>query len=131
MQLDTIVQRIEAAFGSVAPVPANPLSPGDIETLTRVFGDEAYQLFLQDQVSCQIIRDYLTNALVLGFIAEKDLLSLDDLVATPQSRAAISLHMLMTSVEDAAELLAQGKPDELVPLEIDPDTPPHIHLVRN
>lgn len=133
MHLDSIVKRIEAAFGSTLPMPATPLKEGDLEALARLFGDQGYQDYLQDQASRQIIRDYLTNAVMLGFLGESALDGLPALVDMPSSRSALSLHMLMCSVEEAASLLEAGKTEELTRLEVspDPDAPPNIHLVRN
>ncbi len=131
MNLDTIVQRIEEAFGSTLPSPASPLQDGDLEVLARLFGDDGFQDYLQDEISRQIIRDYLTNAVILGFIRVENLDGLGELVDTPEHRAALSLHMLMSSVEEAASLLEGGISGELTRLEPAPDLPPNIHLVRN
>ncbi|TGD74008.1 hypothetical protein E4634_07660 [Mangrovimicrobium sediminis] len=131
MQLDKIVQRIDDAFGEAMPFTANPLESADREVLYRVFGDEGYHVYLQDQINRQIIRDYLTNAAMLGFVSEEDLGELTAMAANPDGRAALSLHMLMTSVEEAASLLHQGIPESLTLLEVDPDAPPHIHLVQS
>ena len=62
MQLDEIVNWINAAFGEVTPRPAY----SDVEALKKIFGNSGYQRYLQDQGNRQIIRDYLTNAVVLG-----------------------------------------------------------------
>ncbi len=130
MQLDLIVQRIESAFGAAMPFSSEPPSEAEQEVLYRVFGDEGYQLYLQDQINRQIIRDYLTNAVMLGFLPQGALEGLEAMVDTAESRAALSLHMLMNSVEQAQELLEEGVPAQLTVLEVDPDSPPHIHLVQ-
>ncbi len=126
-----IVQRIEEAFGEAVPFTSEPLDAGDRDVLARVFGDDGYHEYLQDQINRQIIRDYLTNAVMLGFIAESDLGELGEIALTPEGRASLSLHMLMSSVEQARELLASGIPTRLTLLEVDPSAPPHIHLVQN
>jgi hypothetical protein len=107
------------------------VSAEDRATLQRVFSDHEYQGFLQDQVNRQIIRDYLTNAVVLGYAPLQALDSIADQVATPEGRSSLSLHMLMSSVEEAAELLARGGPSNLQELKPGADSPPHIHLIRS
>ena len=96
-----------------------------------MFGDEGYQLYLQDQVNRQIIRDYLTNAVMLGFIPEEDLAGFNPMIESSDARAALSLHMLMSSVEHAPELLLRGLPNTLQQLKPDADSPPHIRLIRS
>ncbi len=130
VQLDSIVQRINAAFGP-EDTGMDAIPPEDVQTLGRIFAQDSYQDFLQDQISRQIIRDYLTNAVILGFLQEQQLGAIADLVETPESRAALSLHMLMSSVEEAADLLVSDIPLELTPLEPGDDAPPNIHLVQN
>ncbi len=129
MHLDKIIERIDRAFGEAAALPALPahlVAAQDIETL---MGGEGFQLYLQDQVNRQIIRDYLTNALLLGFLCEEDVAALAGQVACSEGRAALSLHMLMSSVESAGELLANGVAQELQPLVPVPGSPPHMKLV--
>lgn len=131
MRLDKLVEQIDTAFGETPPFTSAGLQDHDREVLMRVFGDEGYQLYLQDQVNRQIIRDYLTNAVMLGFIREPDFEDLQHLIGSEDSRASLSLHMLMSSVEQAPELLAKGVPARLKLLEPDADSPPHIHLIRS
>ena len=69
--------------------------------------------------------------MVLGYVPEADLESLGGELDSPQARAAMSLHMLMSAVEEAPELLAGGVPPQLEPLQPEGDPPPNIHLVRN
>ena len=66
LQLDEITRRINLAFGEDLPFSRAELVEDDLQALERVFGDEGYQQFLQDQVNRQIIRDYLINAILLG-----------------------------------------------------------------
>ncbi len=131
MRLDTLVERIETAFGETPPFTSGGLEANDREVLLRVFGDEGYQLYLQDQVNRQIIRDYLTNAVMLGFIPEEDLAGFNPMIESSDARAALSLHMLMSSVEHAPELLLRGLPNTLQQLKPDADSPPHIRLIRS
>ena len=131
MQLDEIIERIESAFGQSLPFSERPLVEEDLEVLQRVFGDEGYQAYLQDQVNRQIIRDYLTNAVLLGVLSEGRLVAFADQVATEAGRAALSLHMLMSSVEDADDLPVNGGFEVLEMLQPVPGSPPHMKLVPN
>ena len=131
MQLEQLVARIDRALGEELPATSQRLTDGEEQALHKVFGDPAFQDYLQDQVNRQIIRDYLTNAVVLGFLPLDALEPLDGQLSTPEARASMSLHMLMSAVEQAAELLADGVPPQLEPLQTGEDTPPHIHLVRS
>lgn len=131
MRLDTLVEQIETAFGETPPFTSEGLAENDRETLLRVFGDEGYQEYLQDQINRQIIRDYLTNAVILGFVPEADIPAFMSMAGNPESRASLSLYMLMSSVEQAPELLAEGVPARLEPLKPDPDSPPDIRLIHS
>lgn len=131
MQLEQLVEHIESAFGDDISPAAGEVSAEDRAALQRVFNDGDYQDYLQDQVNRQIIRDYLTNAVVLGHASLQALDSITEQVATPDGRSSLSLHMLMRSVEEAGDLLARGVPDRLEPLKPDVDSPPHIHLIRS
>ncbi|MEH6585433.1 MAG: hypothetical protein V7720_02690 [Halioglobus sp.] len=131
MELDRLVEQIDTAFGETPPFTSAGLVQNDRDVLLRVFGDEGYQVYLQDQVNRQIIRDYLTNAMMLGFIPEQGLAELEAMVGDKERRAALSLHMLMSSVEQASELLTNGVPGRLEQLKPAPDSPPHIHLIRS
>lgn len=131
MQLDEIIEQIESAFGQALPFSESPLLEQDVEVLQRVFGDEGYQVYLQDQVNRQIIRDYLTNAVLLGVLSEGRLAAFADQVATEAGRAALSLHMLMSSVEDANDLPLNSGVEVLELLQPEPGSPPHMKLVPN
>ena len=131
MQLEQLVERIESAFGDDLSPSAGGVSVEDRATLQRVFELGEYQGYLQDQVNRQIIRDYLTNAVVLGHASLQALDAIADQVATPEGRSSMSLHMLMSSVEEAADLLARGVPAQLEELKPGVDAPPHIHLIRS
>lgn len=131
MQLEQLVERIESAFGEDQPLSRDEISVEDRAALNRVFSDDGYQGYLQDQINRQIIRDYLTNAVVLGHVSEQGLERLGEQAASRDGRSSLSLHMLMSSVEEAAELLARGIPTRLERLEPGPDSPPHIHLIRS
>jgi hypothetical protein len=132
LQLDEITARINEAFGDDLPIARRSLPADQEAALERVFGDEVYQQFLQDQVNRQIIRDYLTNAILLGYLSSDRLDGLWAQVATLEGRSALSLHMLMTSVEDASTLPGACVPESLRPLRPprpDTDTPPTLTLV--
>ena len=128
MHLDEIVSWIDAAFGDVSPAPQNP----DEETLKRIFGDRGYQRYLQDQVNRQIIRDYLTNAVVLGVIPIGGLAAFASQIVSEEGRATLALYMLMSSVEEAKDLPPVSTDVEVLkPLKPVPGNHPHIKLVPN
>ncbi len=131
MQLEKLVERIESAFGEAFASSGGVVSVEDRAALERVFSEAGYQDFLQDQVNRQIIRDYLTNAVILGYVPEQDIDGFAQYAATREGRSSLSLHMLMSSVEEAGELLARGVPARLEPLQPGADAPPHIHLIRS
>jgi hypothetical protein len=128
LHLDEIVGWIDAAFGGITPAPESP----DEETLKRIFGDRGYQRYLQDQVNRQIIRDYLTNAVVLGVITVGGLAAFASQIVTEEGRATLALYMLMSSVEEAKDLPALGGEIEVLkPLKPTAGGHPHIKLVPN
>jgi hypothetical protein len=129
LQLEDITARIDRAFGDELPFSRRELGDGDLKTLYRVFGDVGYQHYLQDQVSRQIIRDYLTNAVLLGYLSPDRLDGFANQVATQEGRSALSLHMLMTSVEDAASLPGVCVPPTLKPLNPGAGARPKLSLV--
>jgi len=131
LQLDRLVGQLEGAFGEELPFSSGELSPGQVEVLGQVFGDDGYQSYLQDQVNRQIIRDFTVNAVMLGYLPEQGIASISRQVATPEGRAALSLHMLMSSVEQAAELLAPQEPEQLSRLKPVLKIPPYIKLVHS
>lgn len=131
MQLEQLVERIESVFGDDTSGPWSEVTPEDQSALSRVFGEEGFQCYLQDQVNRQIIRDYLTNAVVLGHIGEPELEQIGRQAASEEGRSVLSLHMLMSSVEEAGELLARGVPEQLERLKPGSDSPPHMHLIRS
>ncbi len=131
MHLDHIVERIDQAFGDELPFSGQPLDPLDQEALNRVFGDAGFQDYLQDQVNRQIIRDYLTNAIVLGYLTEEALAPFTGQMGRVEGRSALSLQMLMSSVEQAGDLAAAVGHDRLVSLDQDKPAPQHIRLVHS
>ena len=131
MQLEQIIERIDRAFGQDLPFSGRTLNLEDLDVLGRVFGDDGYQSYLQDQVNRQIIRDYLTNAVLLGHLAEDQLAGFSRRVATQEGRSTLSLHMLMSSVSQAGELTEAGTGVKLEKLAPDSPAHPHIKLVRN
>lgn len=131
VHLDQLVERIDQAFGSDMPFTERVLSEGDIATLNRIFSDSGYQRYLQDQVNRQIIRDYLANAVVLDLIDEVTLGAITRQVATTEGRSALSLHMLMSSVEQANDLPVGADPEPLKPLRDKAGASSHLNLIRN
>lgn len=131
IQLDRLLQRLERAFGEDEPFAGRDLSAEEVSALQRVFADEGYQLYLQDQVNRQIIRDYLINAVTLGYIPEQELARVGPHLASPEGRASLSLHMLMSSVEQAGELLAGPAPGPLKRLRAETERPSHLKLIDN
>lgn len=129
LQLDQIIDWIDGAFGEEA-------LPGDgfeLEALREICSADAFQRYLRDQVNRQIIRDYLTNAVVLGVISEGGLAAFAPDIATEEGRAVLALYMLMSAVEDAGDLpLGNGEVVVLSPLAPEPEHKrPSIKLVPN
>ena len=131
MQLEAIIERIDSAFGESLPLATTTLVESDLAVLHRVFDDDGYQVYMQDQYNRQIIRDYLTNAVVLGVIREDQLPAFGSRIATEEGRSLLSLHMLMSSVEEASALAANDEPQAIEPLEPGPHSRPHMTLVPN
>ena len=130
LQLDRLVEQLDDAFGEELPFSSGELSEGQIDTLRQVFGDHGYQGYLQDQVNRQIIRDFLVNAVMLGFLTESCIANISGQVATREGRAALSLHMLMSSVEQATELVSPREPVLLEKLSPESKRPPYIKLIQ-
>jgi hypothetical protein len=127
LHLDEIVNWIDSAFGDISPRPAR----ADVEELTRIFGTSGFQRYLKDQVNRQIIRDYLTNAVVLGEITQGGLAAFASQLVSEESRTTLALFMLMSSVEEAKDLpVASGEGEGLKPLTPVPRAPSHIKLVK-
>ena len=128
MHLDEIVHWIDMAFGEVSPGAER----ADVQVLKGILGDRGYQRYLQDQVNRQIIRDYLTNAVVLGVITEGGLAAFASQVNSEEGRATLALYMLMSSVEEARDLPAVSTDIEVLkPLKTPAGAHPHIKLVPN
>ena len=131
LHLDRLVEQLEGAFGEELPFSSGDLSLGQVDVLQQVFGDEGYQAYLQDQVNRQIIRDFLVNAVLLGFLPQQALVDIAGQVGTRESRASLSLHMLMSSVEQAAELFTAAEPDRLSKLKPGLQLPPYIKMIQS
>jgi hypothetical protein len=128
LHLDEIVSWIDSAFGGISPKPER----SDEEALTKIFGGAGFQRYLKDQVNRQIIRDYLTNAVVLGEIPEGGLAAFASQMVSEESRATLALFMLMSSVEEAKDLpIVSGDFEGLKPLTPVPKDPPYIKLVTS
>lgn len=130
LQLEQLATRIDQAFGDDTPFTEQPLSAHDVDTLNRVFADDGYQRYLQDQVNRQIIRDYLTNAVLLKFVSEEALTTLTERAGSVSGRSTLSLHMLMSAI-DQAESLAAAEDAELVPLRPGDRARPHLNLIKS
>jgi hypothetical protein len=128
LHLDEIISWIDGVFGEVSPA----VEHAEVATLREIFGDQGYQRYFQDQINRQIIRDYLTNAVVLGVISVGGLAAFSSQMVTEESRSALALYMLMSSVEEAKDLPAiNNEVEVLEPLGSQPDKHPHIKLVPN
>ena len=128
MHLDEIVNWIDGIFGDESPVTEH----AHAVTLRGVLGDQGYQRYFQDQVNRQIIRDYLTNAVVLGVISVGGLAAFASQMVTEDGRSALSLYMLMSSVEEAKDLPAiNNEAEVLKPLRPQAVEHSHIKLVPN
>ncbi|MFT6050513.1 MAG: hypothetical protein ACI9B9_000150 [Halioglobus sp.] len=131
VQLDKIAERIETSFGSTLPMMGQQLNESDDDAFRRVLTDPTYQTYLQDQVNRQIIRDYLVNAVMFGYISDERFLELSQLASTSQGRSTLSLHMLMSSVEAANDLLPQVIKESLKSMQPIASSPPHMVLVKS
>jgi hypothetical protein len=130
VQLNDLLERLESAFGEEAPFAGRELASEEVEVLQRVFADSGHQLYLQDQVNRQIIRDYLINAVMLGYVSEQDLSRIEPQMTSREGRAALSLQMLMTAVEQAGELVTGTALPHLKPLKPGSGRPPYIKLIE-
>ena len=128
MHFDEIVDWIDSAIGLESPA----CESGEIDALNRIMGSTGFKRYMQDQVNRQIIRDYLTNAVVLGEITTGGLAAFAPQMASEESRATLALFMLMSSVEEAKDLpMASGDAGILKPLEPQPKPRPNIKLVTS
>ena len=128
LQLETVVREIENAFGAEQPFTDRPLTELETEVLAGVFGDEGFQRYTQDLVNRQIIRDYLTNAVMLESIQDDRFAVLAGQAGTVSGRAALSLHMLMRAVEDANDIPLNAGAG-LKKLRVSPGSPPQLELI--
>lgn len=131
MQLNKLMEQIDGAFGEDAPFTQEPLGEVEQDTLSRVFGEFGYQRYLQDQISRQVIRDYLANALLLGYLEEGELERFAPQLATCEGRSGLALQMVVASVEQARELYRPGEAEQLTTLQAHPERPSYIRLIRS
>jgi len=130
VHLDEIIEWIDRAFGEEQLLSQNPGLSEEVDALREAVGEDGYQRYLRDQVNRQIIRDYLTNAVVLGVITESGLATFSSPIASEEGRATLALYMLMSAVEDAADLPpVSGDLEALKPLEPAAVDRSHIKLV--
>lgn len=107
------------------------LNESDDDAFRRVLTDPAYQTYLQDLINRQIIRDYLVNAVMFGYISDERFIELAQLANTVEGRSSLSLHMLMSSVEAANDLLPQVVQESLKSMRPVASSPPHMVLVQS
>ena len=131
LNIEKIVEPIDGSLGEELPFSARALTEMDIEVLRRVFGDVGYQDYLDDQANRQILRTYLSNAVVLGYLPESGIDTYSQHVETSEGRAVLSLHILMNSVEDAANLPLEPEPESLKTLRPEPGSTPQLKIIRN
>lgn len=133
VHLDEIVGWIDGAFGPESLESYRVDLHRDVDMLRQALGEEGYQNYFRDQVNRQIIRDYLTNAVVLGVITEGGLAAFAPQLSSEEGRATLALYMLMSSVEEARDLPpVDGELEPLQPLNPQPSMPgdrSHIKLV--
>lgn len=130
VHLDDIVNWIDRAFGAEEALTERPELAGNVDVLRTILGEDAYHRYLRDQINRQIIRDYLTNAVVLGILSEGGLAAFASPIASEEGRATLALYMLMSAVEDAAHLPPlNGDLEALQPLQPEPGDRSHIKLV--
>ena len=128
LHLDEITSWIDRIFDEGSPVAER----SEDAALREILGGQGYERYFQDQVNRQIIRDYLTNAVVLGVISIGGLAAFSTQMATEEGRSALALYMLMSSVEEAKDLPAiNNEVEVLKPLKPQPGEHPHIKLVPN
>jgi hypothetical protein len=128
LQLETVVREIEDAFGAEPPFTDRPLTELETEVLAAVFGDEGFQRYTQDLANRQIIRDYLTNAVMLESIHDDRFAVLVSQAGTVSGRAALSLYMLMSAVESANDIPLNAGAG-LKTLRVSPGSPPQLELI--
>jgi len=130
VHLDEIIEWIDRAFGEEQLLSQSPELSEEIDALREAIGGDGYQRYLRDQINRQIIRDYLTNAVVLGVITESGLATFSDSISSEEGRATLALYMLMSAVEDAAHLPpVSGEMAALKPLDPAAVDRSHIKLV--
>jgi len=128
LQLENVVREIDNAFGAEMPFTNRPLTELETEVLAGVFGDEGFQRYTQDLANRQIIRDYLTNAVMLGSIEDDRFVVLAQQAGTAKGRAALALHMLMFSLEEANDIPLNAGAG-LKKLRLAPGSPPQLELI--
>lgn len=129
LQMNEMLSDLEQAFGPELPFVEQELTAQHLEALQQLFGDEGYQHYLQDQINRQVIRDYLLNARVLGYIDEEHVSALMHRAASTEGRAVLALHMVMRSVEEAWDLAGECMSGTLQVLRPVAGSPPQLELI--
>lgn len=129
LQMNEMLADLEQAFGPELPFTDAPLEERDLAALGRLFGDDGYQQYLQDQINRQVIRDYLLNARVLGYIDDEHVAVLMHRAVSCEGRAVLALHMVMRSIEDAWDLADECSSGNLQVLRPVAGSPPQLELI--
>ena len=129
LQMNKMLADLEQAFGDELPFSGTALAEEDLAVLGRLFGDDGYQQYLQDQINRQVIRDYLLNARVLGYVDDEHVAVLTRRAMSPEGRAVLALHMVMRSVEEAWDLAGECSSGSLQVLRPVPGSPPQLELI--
>ena len=129
LQMNELLADLEQAFGPELPFSDGAIAEQDLAALARLFGDDGYQQYLQDQVNRQVIRDYLLNARVLGYIDDEHVGVLMHRAASREGRAVLALHMVMRSVEEAWDLAGECSSGNLQVLRPVAGSPPQLELI--
>ena len=129
LQMNEMLDDLEQAFGPELPFTDAVLQEEDLAVLGRLFGDDGYQEYLQDQINRQVIRDYLLNARVLAYIDDEHVAVLMHRAASREGRAVLALHMVMRSVEEAWDLADECSSGNLQVLRPVAGSPPQLELI--
>ncbi len=128
LQIESVVREIEDAFGNELAFTERPLTDTETGVLSAVFGDQGFQRYTQDLVNRQIIRDYLTNAVMLELLQDDRFAVLTQQAGTVKGRAALALHMVMHSIEEANDIPLNAGAG-LKKLRLKPGSPPQLELI--
>ncbi|KZX58023.1 hypothetical protein A3709_20645 [Halioglobus sp. HI00S01] len=127
MQLDLVASKIDAALGPSLPFTDRPVTQAEIDVLDGVFQNDGFIDFQQDEANRIIVKMYLLNAVTLGMLSAEQFAGALDRLSKTNDLTGLALRMVMSSVEDAADVVSEG-------LELDRvrqgDEPSHLKLVN-